>query len=344
VIGDPATVRPRTDLTFLRHRSRPAVAAAAPSRSDDEIRRAIADFVAGRGQHPARGPRRRAAAAPAPATSPISFARPGRDRPVAPAPAPPIRFDRPSRSAPAQPAVPAPHPPAVPAPHPPAVPAQPSGSLDLSDPVATPTPAARRLPVRPSVRPPAGARVRPGQQHLLSVHEPTVLLGRLQSGIGLLDIEAVVSADVGDLRLGAAYQLRSGHTSTVQMAANGNRFAPSSRRPVLVSGRDEYDHVRVDLRQVRELERMAVYAFSESRTTLTWGGTLVVTTSGGARIDLPLEGLYAGSVAVLLTVYNVDGRLVVRAEMETVAGDVREAARAYGYDRITWRDDRTPVD
>jgi hypothetical protein len=30
--------------------------------------------------------------------------------------------------------------------------------------------------------------------------------------------------------------------------------------------------------------------------------------------------------------------------METVVGEVREAARAYGYDRITWRDDRTPVD
>jgi len=30
--------------------------------------------------------------------------------------------------------------------------------------------------------------------------------------------------------------------------------------------------------------------------------------------------------------------------METILdGDVREAARAYGYDRITWRDDRTPA-
>jgi hypothetical protein len=30
--------------------------------------------------------------------------------------------------------------------------------------------------------------------------------------------------------------------------------------------------------------------------------------------------------------------------METIEGDVREAARAYGYDRITWRDDRNPAD
>jgi hypothetical protein len=47
---------------------------------------------------------------------------------------------------------------------------------------------------------------------------------------------------------------------------------------------------------------------------------------------------------MLMSLYNVDGELVVRAEMETIAGDVREIARAYGYDRITWRDDRNPVD
>jgi len=185
--------------------------------------------------------------------------------------------------------------------------------------------------------------VRSGQQHLLSVKDPTVLLNRLQSGVGQLDIEAASSADVGDLRLGAAYQLRSGHTSTVQLSG-GNRFAPSSRRPVIVSGRDEFEHLRVDLCQIRDLERMAVYAFSESRTELTWGGTLVIITFGGARVELPLEALYAGKVAVLVSLYNLGGELVVRAEMETIAGDVREAARAYGYDRITWRDDRTPVD
>jgi uncharacterized protein involved in tellurium resistance len=170
-----------------------------------------------------------------------------------------------------------------------------------------------------------------------------VVLTRLQSGIGELTIAAATSPEAGDMRLGAAYQLRSGPTSTVQLAG-GNRYAPSSRRPVIVAGRDEFEQLGVDLRQVRDLDRMAVYAFSESRQELTWGGTLVITTSGRAQIELPLESLYPGRVAVLLTVYNLDGELVIRAEMETVVGEVREAARAYGYDRITWRDDRTPVD
>lgn len=169
------------------------------------------------------------------------------------------------------------------------------------------------------------------------------MLTRVQSGIGQLEIEAVVSRAVGDLCLGAAYELASGVSSTVQRVG-GNRFAPSSRRPVIVGGRDEYEHLRLDLRQVRDLRRVAVYAFSESRTELVWNGTLVVSTSGGARIELPLEPLYRGRVAVPLTVYNFHGELVVRAEMETIAGDVREAARAYGFDRITWLDDRNPVD
>ena len=45
---------------------------------------------------------------------------------------------------------------------------------------------------------------------------PTVTLNRVQSGVGALTFEAVASAEVGDLRLGCAYQLRSGLSSTVQ--------------------------------------------------------------------------------------------------------------------------------
>ena len=47
---------------------------------------------------------------------------------------------------------------------------------------------------------------------------------------------------------------------------------------------------------------------------------------------------------MLLSLYQVRGELVLRAEMQTLFGDVREAARAYGFDRITWLDGRTPVE
>jgi uncharacterized protein involved in tellurium resistance len=221
-----------------------------------------------------------------------------------------------------------------------------SGSLDLSEPVApagAPSPSSP-APTRPAPRVHRDHRIRAGGHQLLTVTEPTVTLTRVQSGVGQLQIEAICSPAVGDLHLGAAYQLHDGFSSTVQYF-EGNRFAPSSRRPVIVAGKDEYEHLRLDLRQTPELERLVVYAFSASRTDLTWGGTLVVTTFGGGRVELPLETLYAGQVAVLLSIYNLDGEFVIRAEMETIHnGDVREAARAYGFDRITWRDDRSPAD
>jgi uncharacterized protein involved in tellurium resistance len=190
----------------------------------------------------------------------------------------------------------------------------------------------------PVVRVPAGGRL------ILGRKSPTVTLTRVQSGIGTLTIEAACSDEVGDLRLGCAYRLSAGQSSTLQLSG-GNRFAPPrSRRPVLLAGRDRYERISVDLRQSRELERLAVYAFSESRAPLDWGGTLIVTTFAGAKIELPLERLAPGAVAVLLSLYNVAGEFVLRAEMQTIAGSIREAARAYGYDQITWLDDRTPVD
>jgi len=172
---------------------------------------------------------------------------------------------------------------------------------------------------------------------------PTVTLTRMQSGIGTLSIEAACSAEVGDLRLGAAYELSDGTTSTIQMT-QGERLAPAhSKRPVLIGSREQFEHIAVDLRQIRALRRLVIYAFSEGRSPLTWGGTLITTTFGGARVELPLETLEGGNVAVLQSLYVVDGECVLRAEMQSLYGDVREAARAYGYDRITWVDDRTPV-
>ena len=311
-VGDPATAPRRDDLTFLRRRSRPRPATPAP----------------------------RATSVPPIDYTHHSTAKAGQAAPATPPAAPPSRptidFSRPGRT-PAPSTHPASAPPAAGVDYhrdPP-----PTGSLDLSDP---PPSGPRRPPPEPLPRY-RGPRVRAGEQLLLGADTPTATLTRVQSGVGRLVVQALCSPEVGDLRLGALYQLHSGGTSTVQLAG-GNRFAPSSRRPVVVASREEYEQLALDLRQVRDVERLSVYAFSESRTPLTWGGTLVITTFGGARIELPLETLAAGSIAVLVSLYNLNGEIVVRTELETIEGDVREAARAYGYDRITWRDDRSPVD
>lgn len=113
---------------------------------------------------------------------------------------------------------------------------------------------------------------------------------------------------------------------------------------MIVASRDRYEQIAIDLRQCRDLERLIVYGFSESGGEPAWGGTLITTTFGGARIELPLESLQAGDVGVFLSLYNVHGEFVLRAEMQTLYGGVREASRAYGFERIAWLDDRTVVD
>jgi hypothetical protein len=46
---------------------------------------------------------------------------------------------------------------------------------------------------------------------------------------------------------------------------------------------------------------------------------------------------------VFLSIYNVRGEFVIRAEMEIIAGSVRDAVKAYGFNRISWLDERTPI-
>lgn len=233
------------------------------------------------------------------------------------------------------------------------VPPPTSSSLDLDEPSPPPPSAARSAapampPLLPSGEPPRRTRdeprVRAGERTILAVSNPTVTLTRLQSAIGTLRFQAAVSDEVGDLRIGCAYQLRSGASSTVQLTGGNRQAPPGSRRPLILAARDQFAHILVDLRQSLDLERLAIYAFSESRRPLTWGGTLLVETFGRARVELPLEPLQGGDVALLMSLYNVRGEFVLRAEMQALNGGVREACRAYGYDRITWLDDRTPVD
>jgi len=223
---------------------------------------------------------------------------------------------------------------------------RPGGDAAESAPVAPPavvpapaTPAVRRpaTPVRPV------PRLAPGGRLLLTAADPAVTLTRVQSGIGTLTVEAVVSPAVGDVRLGAAWQLTDGSSGVVQPATGVLAAPAGSRRPVLRAAGDRHERLVLDLRQSRSLARLLVYAYSGSGAELDWGGTLVLTTAGGARAELPMElGRSAGPVA-LLSLYAIDGEFVLRAERDVVGGAARDVARAYGYDRISWADGWTPV-
>ncbi len=199
----------------------------------------------------------------------------------------------------------------------------------------------------PAVRGYQPLRVRSDSPVTLTRHDPTVTLTRLQSGIGALLIEAACSEAVGDLRLGVAYQLRDG-SSSIAVRADGLATAPKgSARPFVRVHRDRFESVTLDLVQIRDIERVIVFAYSPTGQTLRWAGTATVTTSGQARIESPLSDIPAGvdgsGVLVALSLYNVDGQLVVRGENELVSGSLREACIAFGFDRITWLDDHTPL-
>ncbi len=287
----------------------------------------------------------------APARTDLPFLRHRRRPPAAPAapvsaassPALP-EFLHGTSSRHQRPATPDPQPPAersaldLSAPAPRDTPGQ-GASLDLS----APTPSRAVAATPPAVRAYAPPRAQAGTATILTAKAPTVTLTRVQSGVGALQIELACSAEVGDVRLGCAYQLRSGLSSVVQHASGVPTAPPGSRRPVLTALREDFEELLVDLVQVRELDRFVVYAFSASDVELTWGGTLVVSTHGQARVDLPVEGPASAGVLVLLSVFNVAGELVLRNESDRIAGTVRDACVAYGFDRIAWLDARTPL-
>jgi hypothetical protein len=188
---------------------------------------------------------------------------------------------------------------------------------------------------------------------VLTPQQPTVTLTRVQSGVGRLTIAAATSVGDGDLRLGCAYRLRSGASSLVQAATQVTVAPPGSRRPVIRGTRERFEELHVDLRQVDELDRMVVYLFSHydatqvnppgTRAMVPWAGVLATETFAGSRIDVPLRRDPAAGVFVVLSIYNVDGELVLRAENEVLPGSVRDAVRAFGFDTITWINPHTPL-
>jgi len=192
-------------------------------------------------------------------------------------------------------------------------------------------------------------RVVVGRPTLLSRENPTVALTRVQSGVGVLRITARVSRTIGDLRLAAFCALTTPDTSADPTAVDvtlldhnrGMTVAPTgSRRPV-VQALDQ--GFLVDLRQVTRVRRLVVLAFSPTASALAWSGALRVETIGGARVDVPLEHEQGVGSLVALSVVDVAGELVLRAERELVAGALREAGAAYGFDTLTWVDKWTPL-
>jgi hypothetical protein len=214
--------------------------------------------------------------------------------------------------------------------HPPVV----SSSLDLA-PAAEPSrPVVPDRPPRPRYR---AARIASGDTVVLTAKAPILALTRPQSGVGLLDVQAVCSG--AGLGLGCAYTFTDGRSSVLRHDGGTVSAPRDSRDPAIVARRQRFERITVDLRQIRRIARLIVFGYDNCGDPTDHRGTVVVTTFGGGRMELPFECSVSNSVAVFLSAYNVDGELVVRAESDNVPGTIRNACEAYGFERIAWLGD-----
>ena len=367
ITRDPAVAPARADLPWLRHRRTAAVAAAPPpppsapveTPSPARPRRERTSLRGPSGSSGSLGPSPATAPStpPPPRTTPEPVPASGGSLDLGPAPTPPppsLDLEPPPAPAPSSsleldpPVTPPPTSLDLDGP----APAATGSSLDLSSPATSPAPPATTsagTPATTSAGPapaptPAVAwrRLGAGDSPVLTRADPTVTLTRLQSGAGALQIRLIASQAIGTVRLGCAYQLTDG-TSLVQRIGGPQTAPPDGRRPVIRASSDGGDLLTLDLLQVRRLSRMVVYLAAGSGDEVRWGGTMTVQTIGGSRILLPLDRSPSTGVLVALSIYNVDGELVLRHEDVLVDGPVREAAQAFGFDRITWVDDETPL-
>jgi hypothetical protein len=180
-------------------------------------------------------------------------------------------------------------------------------------------------------------RTSTGAATVLTPRKPTVSLDRVQSGVGSVTVEAAWS-DGHELRLGCAIRMRSGHSAVVPVDD-----VPKPDVPVALSTRGRHQSLALDLLRARHLDRLIVFAVLHRPLAPAWNGTLVVTTFGGTRIEVPVERAPGPGVAVLLSLYNVAGEMVLRAEREHVHGTLRDACSAYGFNWIAWLDGHTPL-
>jgi uncharacterized protein involved in tellurium resistance len=177
----------------------------------------------------------------------------------------------------------------------------------------------------------------------LTAAEPTVTLTRVQSGTGALEVVLTRAAAAGDLSMGCVFQTTEGTEAVVQSVGDVTTGPAGARLP-LVRWKAQADGeiVHGDLRQVTGLRRALLYGFSPAVSVLTWQGALVITTFGGARIEVPIDHAPFSGTLALLTIYNVDGELVLRSEMGEHHGPPEMAAHAFDY-QVPWLDGRRPL-
>ena len=146
-------------------------------------------------------------------------------------------------------------------------------------------------------------------------------------------MQSRIVAPSGSPRLAVAclVQFSSGAQWVVHEGSAAHAQAPPEvANPItrLRSG-DQEDTILFDLRRVAEMRRALIYAMSEPLMSPI-SGSLLLATYGSAVIEMPFDTT-PGAALVLVSLHNVVGELVVRAELDVVP-DAAAVRRNYGYD------------
>lgn len=213
-----------------------------------------------------------------------------------------------------------------------------SSALDLGS--STPAPASPQAPTsRHRALPDHDLQLRgiaEGQVLQFTPGNPVVQLTRTQSAAGELTFRAEISQP-NDLILVAAFETTDGREGMVVPSLRPQGPDPSA--PILRAS----SAITVNLRFITRLRRFFVLGVPRRSDLRLPGGTLVTSTYGGARLDLPLGTEVTLGAKALLTAYVVEGRIVLRAEHDPYSGTLQQVCDVYGYGGLSWRDPFTPL-
>lgn len=175
------------------------------------------------------------------------------------------------------------------------------------------------------------------ERRILSVDDPVVHLTRMQSSGGALEFQAA-TAQPNQLLLGCAFETSDQRESMVLPGLRPQGPDPSS--PIF---RSTPQGVTVNLRAITDVLRFFIIGLPQTSDRSMPGGTLVIGTYGGSRLEVVLDTSATFGAKALVTGYVVEGRIVLRAEHDPFSGTLQQVAGVYGYDQMTWRDPFTPL-
>lgn len=192
----------------------------------------------------------------------------------------------------------------------------------------------------PSIHP--VRRLDADDREILAPTRPTLALTRVQSGVGRLAVE-LFAPPAPAVALACILTDADGESTVVDPTHPRSPPPPTTTDPLITFSGNGFGSFGINLRRSRELSRLIVVATAVVEPQIDWTGTLSLTTFGGGRIDIPLDATPASTTTIVASIYNVDGEYVLRAEGQPMNGSLREAARSFGFDTISWLDPRTPI-